>query len=88
MRLDKYLKISRVIKRRTIAKDIIDIGLVKINDKVAKPSSDVKELDEIELTLGDRILRIKVLSLLTNPRKENASQMYEIIDENVIKNPL
>ncbi|MDD7735471.1 MAG: RNA-binding S4 domain-containing protein [Bacilli bacterium] len=88
MRLDKYLKISRVIKRRTIAKDIIDIGLVKINDKVAKPSSEVKELDEIELTLGDRILRIKVLSLLTNPRKENASQMYEIIDENVIKNPL
>ena len=79
MRLDKYLKISRVIKRRTIAKDIIDIGLVKINDKVAKPSSEVKELDEIELTLGDRILRIKVLSLLTNPRKENASQMYEII---------
>ena len=88
MRLDKYLKISRVIKRRTIAKDIIDIGLVKINDKVAKPSSEVKELDEIELILGDRILRIKVLSLLTNPRKENASQMYEIIDENVIKNPL
>ena len=88
MRLDKYLKISRVIKRRTIAKDIIDIGLVKINDKVAKPSSEVKELDEIELTLGDRILRIKVLSLLTNPRKENASQMCEIIDENVIKNPL
>ena len=88
MRLDKFLKVSRVIKRRTIAKDIIDIGLVKINDKVAKPSSEVKELDEIELTLGDRILRIKVLSLLTNPRKENASQMYEIIDENVIKNPL
>ena len=51
MRLDKFLKVSRVIKRRTIAKDIIDIGLVKINDKVAKPSSEVKELDEIELTL-------------------------------------
>ena len=88
MRLDKYLKVSRVIKRRTIAKDILDIGLVKLNGKVAKPSSDVKENDILELTLGDRVLNIKVASLLQSARKENASEMYEIIDENIIKNPL
>ena len=88
MRLDKYLKVSRVIKRRTIAKDILDIGLVKLNGKVAKPSSDVKENDILELTLGDRVLTIKVVSLLQSARKENASEMYEIIDENIIKNPL
>ena len=88
MRLDKYLKVSRVIKRRTIAKDILDIGLVKLNGKVAKPSSDVKENDILELTLGDRVLNIKVVSLLQSARKENASEMYEIIDDNIIKNPL
>lgn len=88
MRLDKYLKVSRVIKRRTIAKDILDIGLVKLNGKVAKPSSDVKENDILELTLGDRVLNIKVVSLLQSARKENASEMYEVINEKVIKNPL
>ena len=88
MRLDKYLKVSRVIKRRTIAKVILDIGLVKLNGKVAKPSSDVKENDILELTLGDRVLNIKVVSLLQSARKENASEMYEVINEKVIKNPL
>ena len=81
MRLDKYLKISRVIKRRTLAKDIIDIGLVKINGKVAKPSSDVKENDILDLKLGDRELKIKVLSLLPYTKKENASSMFEIISD-------
>ena len=88
MRLDKYLKISRVIKRRTLAKDIIDIGLVKVNGKQGKPSTDIKENDIIELSLGERILTIKVLSLLQYARKDNASEMYQIINENVIKNPL
>ena len=85
MRLDKYLKISRVIKRRTLAKDIIDIGLVKVNGKQGKPSTDIKENDIIELSLGERILTIKVLSLLQYARKDNASEMYQIINENVIK---
>lgn len=88
MRLDKYLKISRVIKRRTLAKDIIDIGLVKVNGKQGKPSTEIKENDIIELSLGERILTIKVLSLLQYARKDNASEMYQIINENVIKNPL
>ena len=85
MRLDKYLKISRVIKRRTIAKDIVDIGLVKVNNKQAKPSTVIKENDIIELSLGERKLTIKVLSLLSYTKKDNASSMYEIIDEEVIK---
>ena len=88
MRLDKYLKISRVIKRRTLAKDIIDICLVKVNGKQGKPSTEIKENDIIELSLGERILTIKVLSLLQYARKDTASEMYQIINENVIKNPL
>lgn len=86
MRLDKYLKISRVIKRRTLAKDIIDIGFVKINNKIAKPSSTVKEGDILELTLGERILTIKVLSLLPYSKKDEASSMYDIINDDFIRN--
>ena len=85
MRLDKYLKVSRVIKRRTLAKDIIDIGLVKINDKTAKPASEVKENDILELRLGNRILTIKVLNLLNTTKKNDASSMYEIIKEEDFK---
>lgn len=79
MRIDKYLKLSRLIKRRTIAKDILDIGLVKINDKVAKPSTEVKSGDIIELSLGERKLIVKVLEILTSANKNNASSMFEVI---------
>lgn len=88
MRLDKYLKVSRVIKRRTLAKDIIDIGLIKVNQKVAKPSTFIKVNDIIELSLGERILTVRVTSLLPYAKKDDASSMFEIISENVIKNPL
>lgn len=57
MRLDKYLKESRIIKRRTIAKEFCDRGLVKINNKVAKPSLEIKEGDTIEIKLGDKLLK-------------------------------
>ena len=63
MRLDKYLKVARVIKRRTIAKDILDLGFVKINGRNAKPSTEVKIGDVLELTLGERILRAETASL-------------------------
>lgn len=79
MRIDKFLKLSRLIKRRTIAKDILDIGLVKINDKVAKPSTEVKSGDIIELSLGERKLIVKVLKILTSANKNNASSMFEVI---------
>ena len=79
MRIDKYLKVSRVIKRRTIAKDILDLGFVKINDKVAKPSSEVKENDIIELTLGERRLSVKVIGLSEQTKKKEASSLFEVI---------
>lgn len=84
MRIDKYLKVARVIKRRTIAKDILDLGFVKINDKVAKPSSEIKVDDIISLTLGDRILTIKVLNLASTPKKEESKGLFEIIDDKTI----
>ena len=84
MRIDKYLKVSRVIKRRTIAKDILDLGFVKINDKVAKPSSEVKENDIIELTLGERRLSVKVIGLNKKTKKKEASSLFEVIADEQI----
>lgn len=84
MRIDKYLKVSRVIKRRTIAKDILDLGFVKINDKVAKPSSEVKENDIIELTLGERRLSVKVIGLSEKTKKKDASSLFEVIADEQI----
>ena len=84
MRIDKYLKVSRVIKRRTIAKDILDLGFVKINDKVAKPSSEVKENDIIELILGERRLSVKVLGLSEQTKKKEASSLFEVIADEQI----
>lgn len=84
MRIDKYLKVSRVIKRRTIAKDILDLGFVKINGKVSKPSSEVKENDVIELTLGERKLVIKVLCVAEQTKKKEASSLFEIVSDEEI----
>ena len=84
MRIDKYLKVSRVIKRRTIAKDILDLGFVKINDKVAKPSAEVKENDIIELTLGERRLSVKVIGLSEQTKKKEASSLFEVIADEQI----
>ncbi|MDY2746572.1 MAG: RNA-binding S4 domain-containing protein [Bacilli bacterium] len=84
MRIDKYLKVSRVIKRRTIAKDILDLGFVKINDKVAKPSTEVKENDIIELTLGERRLSVKVIGLSEQTKKKEASSLFEVIADEQI----
>lgn len=84
MRLDKYLKVSRVIKRRTIAKDIIDLGFVFINNKQAKPGSEVKENDILTLNLGDKQLTIKVVNIEKVMNKKEASTMYEILQEEKI----
>ncbi len=86
MRLDKYLKVSRIIKRRTIAKGISDLGFVKINDRNAKPSSEVKPGDIVELTLGERIITIKIISTTFSTKKEDARDSYEIIKEEKISN--
>ena len=75
MRLDKYLKVSRIIKRRTIAKEACENGRVAINDKVAKPSTDVKEGDIIEITFATRKLKAKIVNIAEHVRKEEAKEM-------------
>ena len=81
MRLDKYLKISRIIKRRPIAKKIADQGRIMINDKVAKSSSSVVTGDELTIKFGNKTLVVKVKQLLDSTKKEDAEQMYEILEE-------
>ena len=86
MRLDKYLKVARVIKRRTIAKDILDLGFVKINGRNAKPSTEVKIGDVLELTLGERILKIEVKTINAYAKKETSSEMFEILEDKKVLN--
>jgi ribosomal 50S subunit-recycling heat shock protein len=85
MRLDKYLKVSRIIKRRTLAKDVCDQGRVSINGYPAKASSEVKIGDLITLRLGQKELTAKVLDVKENPRKEEADLLYEIVSEKRIE---
>ena len=81
MRLDKYLKVSRIIKRRTVSHDLAEADRVLVNGKVAKPGLKLKVNDIIELTLGDKIVSFKVLNLNEYANKSNATEMYEIISE-------
>ena len=76
MRIDKYLKVSRIIKRRTVACEACEQGKVLINDKVAKPSSDVKVGDVIEIRFGSNTVRVKVTTLAEHAKKEDAGDMY------------
>ena len=86
MRIDKYLKLTRLIKRRTVAKELLDRGLFKINDKIAKPSSEVEIGDHILLVLGRRILEIEVLMTCEYCKKEESNNLYKIIREEIIPN--
>ena len=76
MRLDKYLKVSRLIKRRTVANDACDGQRITVNGRTAKASYDVKVGDVIEIAFGQRTLQVEVLSLAANPKKEDAAAMY------------
>ncbi|MGL4741888.1 MAG: RNA-binding S4 domain-containing protein [Sarcina sp.] len=80
MRLDKYLKVSRIIKRRTVAKEACEGDRVKINDKIAKPSTKVSDGDIIEIQFGNRILKAKIVNIAEHVRKEDAKNMYEILE--------
>jgi ribosomal 50S subunit-recycling heat shock protein len=80
LRLDKYLKVSRIIKRRTVAKEACDGGRVRINDKVAKAGTDVKEGDIIEISFASRKILARILKVVEHVRKEDASSMYEIVE--------
>lgn len=80
MRLDKFLKVSRIIKRRTIANEACDSEHVEVNGRRAKASYDVKEGDIIAVTYGDRTLKFKVQSVREHAAKADASSMYEVVE--------
>lgn len=79
MRLDKFLKVSRIIKRRTIANEACDAGKVEVNGKIARASYNVKVGDVIKITLGTKINGYKVLAINEHALKEDAAKMYEIL---------
>ncbi len=80
MRLDKYLKVSRLIKRRTVANEACDSQHISVNGKVAKPSHDVKEGDIIEITFGEKTLRVKVINVKEHVTKSEASELYQALN--------
>ncbi len=80
MRLDKYLKVSRIIKRRTVANEACDAGRVTVNGKVARASYDVKVGDVMEIAFGERTVKAEILDVSEVVRKENAGMMYRIIE--------
>jgi len=79
MRLDKYLKVSRLIKRRTVANEACDAGRVSVNGKVAKASQDVKVGDVISIRFGDKNVEAEILSIAETVRKEEAKEMFRYL---------
>lgn len=80
MRIDKYLKVSRIIKRRTVANEACGDEHVLLNGKVVKPSAEVKEGDIIEVHYGTRTLKIRVTAITDSTKKSDAANMYEIME--------
>lgn len=81
MRLDKFLKVSRIIKRRTLAKEVADQGRISINGTEGKASSNVKVGDELTIRLGRRIMTVQIEKLLDTTKKEEAAGMYTVLKE-------
>lgn len=79
MRLDKFLKVSRIIKRRPVAKEACEGGRVKVNENTAKAGTEVMVGDVIEIAFGDKVLKVKVSDLKEHVKKEEADNLYEII---------
>ncbi len=79
MRLDKYLKVSRIIKRRTVANEACDAGRVMVNDKVAKASTDIKPGDIIEIGFGNKTVKVEVLTVVDSTKKEDAKEMFRYV---------
>ncbi|MFS0749648.1 RNA-binding S4 domain-containing protein [Oceanobacillus sp. 1P07AA] len=84
MRLDKFLKISRVIKRRTLAKEVAEQGRISVNGNTAKPSTKLSEGDELAIRFGQKIVHVRVNSLREIVRKDEAETLYTIIKEEKI----
>ena len=85
MRLDKYLKVARIIKRRTVANGACDAEHVSVNGRTAKASYDVKENDIIEVTFGQRTLKIRVLDVKEHTLKADASSLYEVLEQKTVE---
>ncbi|WP_108672122.1 RNA-binding S4 domain-containing protein [Peribacillus acanthi] len=85
MRLDKYLKVSRLIKRRTLAKEVADKGRIEINGKPAKSSTNVKVGDELTVQFGQKLVTVKIEKLMESTKKEDAADMFTIIKEERIQ---
>jgi ribosomal 50S subunit-recycling heat shock protein len=87
MRLDLFLKASRIVPRRSLANELCDAGLVKINDAPAKPSREVRENDQIEIKRRNRISRLRVLRVPANKQisKQEAPNLYEIVSEEILE---
>lgn len=81
MRLDKYLKVSRLIKRRTLAKEVAEAERILVNDKPAKPSKELKVGDLITIEFGNKIVTVRVVSLEATVKKSEATEMYEFVSE-------
>ena len=77
MRLDKYLKVSRLIKRRTVANEACDNGRISVNGRIVKASYEVKVGDRLEITMGPRTIAVEVLQVTDNVRKDDACAMYK-----------
>lgn len=84
MRIDKFLKVSHILKRRTISKELALNERIEINGRVAKPSTDVKVGDEVTITFGNKQMTIRVLSVEEIKRKKDAVSMYEVINEDTV----
>lgn len=81
MRLDKFLKVSRVIKRRTLAKEVCDGGRVSINGRVAKPSAEVKAGDILELDFGTKKVKVEIVDTPASVRADQAKDIYRVLEE-------
>lgn len=84
MRVDKYLKVAHILKRRTVSKELALNERIEINGKVAKPSHEVHVGDEIKVVFGKRVLKVRVLSTEEVKKKKDASDMYEVIEERFV----
>ena len=80
MRIDKYLKVSRLIKRRAVANEACDQGRITVNGRVVKASYDVKEGDVMEIKLGERVIKVRVVNVAEHVLKNDASSLYEVIN--------
>ena len=85
MRIDKYLKVSRLIKRRTVAKEVADHEKITINGKICKPSTEIKVNDIVQIKFGVKLVTFKVLSVNEYVKKNEAELMYEIIKEEKVE---